>query len=589
MVRKSWSCGVAAMLFATMVQARGDAACSMGKLAELPVTMDEMGPMIDAKVNGTPVRFTADSGAFFSIISPGSAQSLHLPLSDAPFGFYIRGINGTASARVATVKRLTIAGIDVPHIQFLVAGSETGGAGVVGQNVLGIGDVEYDLPHGEIRLMKSSGCGRSNLAYWANGRSYSMIAIDPRSPQKPHTIGTVYVNGKAMRATFDTGASTSILSLAAAARAGIRPDGPGVTDGGFTWGFGRKLVRTWIAPMQSFAVGDGEQIQHARIRFGAVDDDTDMLVGADFFIAHRVYVDNANHRLFLTYEGGPVFNLKARYEGPAQAAGASPATAAAAPARPADAEGHSRDGGVAMARNDLDAAIADFSAAIALAPSEARYLDARANAYFRDGKPALGRADLDRAIALDPADVDARLARAVGRLHDHDKPGALADLDAADHAADAAAMERLRIGAMLAEAGQPQRAIGQFDQWITAHPDDVRRPTALNSRCWARALAGIELDAALRDCDAALRTRPGTAAFLDSRGTVRLRRGEWAKAIADFDAALAVAPTMAWSRYVRGIAKLRSGDAAAGKVDIDAALALWPGIADEAKAYGIAP
>ena len=580
-----------AMLVMLGGSARAEAACSVSQIAELPVTMDNMGPMIDAKINGTPVRFIADSGAFYSIISPGSAQSLHLALGEGPPGFYITGINGNASASVATVRTFTLAGVDIPHVQFIVAGSQVGGVGVIGQNVLGIGDVEYDLPHGAVRLMRSAGCQKANLAYWAGGRSYSMVAIEPRSPQKPHTVGTVYVNGKPIRATFDTGAGESILSLAAAARVGIKPDSPGVVKGGVTYGFGRKLVRTWIAPLQSFAVGDGEQIQHARIRIGAMDDVADMLIGADFFIAHRVYVDNKTHRLFLTYEGGPVFNLKAHYDGPdgKSVAPADVTAASAAAALPADAESHSRDGAVAIARNDFDTAIADFSQAIAMAPRESRYLDQRAGAYFRKGERALARADLDRAITLAPTDLDALLTRAAIRLREHDRTGALADLDAVDRAVDGAAMERFELGGLLTDAGQPQRAVGQFDLWIKAHPDDVRRPSALNGRCWARALAGQDLDAALRDCDAALRARPGASAFLDSRGLVELRRGEWAKAIADYTAALVGDSKRAWSLYGRGIAKLHSGDEAGAKADMAAAVLAHPTIADDAKGYGVTP
>lgn len=32
--------------------------CTIGQLAALPVTMNGMGPMIDAKINGAPVRPT---------------------------------------------------------------------------------------------------------------------------------------------------------------------------------------------------------------------------------------------------------------------------------------------------------------------------------------------------------------------------------------------------------------------------------------------------------------------------------------------------------------------------------------------------
>ncbi len=595
--------GVWALLALIAEPSCAKAECKLTKFAELPVTMDEAGPMVDAKINGKPVRFIADSGAFYSVISPGSARSLKLATRDRPLGFYMAGINGSAAVSLATVT-FTLAGIDIPKVIFIVAGSDVGGVGVIGQNVLGMHDVEYDLPHGVIRLILPDRCEKSNLAYWASERPYAVIATRPRTPEEPHTVGTVTINGKPVRATFDTGAETSILSLAAAARIGLKPGGPDVVDGGTVWGFGRNTVRTWIGPVGTFAMGEGEQIQHARIRFGALPPDTEMLIGADFFIAHRVYVDNKAHRLFLTYEGGPIFNIKAHFDGPkgagsasAQASGAGTGigTATAAAAAPATADGYSRSGAVALARRDPDAAIADFTKAIALAPGEARYRFQRATAYFAHDQRAAGRADLDRAIALDPAAAEARLARTSLILESDDRSraarnaDALQDLDAVNRSVDAAAMERLALGSLLTHAGQPERAVGQYDQWIKAHPDDFRRPAAINGRCWARALAGKDLDVALRDCDAALRERPGEPSILDSRALVRLRRGEWAKAIVDYDAALAKQPKLSWSLYGRGIAKLRTGEAAGGKADIDAAIALDPHIAEIAGDAGIAP
>jgi hypothetical protein len=39
--------------------------------------------------------------------------------------------------------------------------------------------------------------------------------------------------------------------------------------------------------------------------------DADMLIGADFFLSHHIFVSNSQHKLYLTYNGGPVFNLAA--------------------------------------------------------------------------------------------------------------------------------------------------------------------------------------------------------------------------------------------------------------------------------------
>lgn len=577
---------VFAVLASLFLAAPVAAACSVGQIAELPVTMEGMQPITDAKINGVDVRFMIDSGAFFSVITPGSARALKLSVEPLP-GWVMRGINGDTSMSFTTVKTFTLRGTDIPRVQFVVGGSEISGVGVLGQNLLGIGDVEYDLPHGAVRLMKPKGCDRTAMAYWAAPRPFSMLEIAMRDQNDPHTIGTVLLNGAKIKATFDTGASTSILSLAAAARAGITPDSPGVKPGGIVVGFGRRLVKTWIAPFDSFKVGDQEEIRHGRIRFGNTTGDTDLLLGADFFIAHRIYVANSQHRLYLTYEGGPVFNLETVHRDPS---GAKLADAAPADA-PTTAEGYSRAGAVRLAQHDRDGAIADFTKAIEMAPAEPRYLLQRADAYLRaDRKPA-AVADVDKAIRLQPDGVAARLMRVRLGLSDEDwgDPAMAADLDAADHNLAPASDERLELGSLYTVVGLPARAVPQYDLWIRYHPEDVRRPEALNGRCWARALAGADLPAALSDCNSALRQRPGNTSILDSKAMVELRLGDLDKAIRDYDAVLAKTPKSAWSLYGRGVAKQRKGDTAGGKADLAAALTLAPRLGERAKRFGIVP
>jgi hypothetical protein len=35
----------------------------------------------------------------------------------------------------------------------------------------------------------------------------------------------------------------------------------------------------------------------------------DMVLGADFFLTHRIYVANNQQKMYFTYNGGPVFDL----------------------------------------------------------------------------------------------------------------------------------------------------------------------------------------------------------------------------------------------------------------------------------------
>jgi tetratricopeptide (TPR) repeat protein len=166
----------------------------------------------------------------------------------------------------------------------------------------------------------------------------------------------------------------------------------------------------------------------------------------------------------------------------------------------------------------------------------------------------------------------------------------IADLDAADRIAPRGAEARMHMGDLYAAAGSYPAAIAQYTTWIDTHGrDDARSAHALNARCWTRAVWGQELGQALADCDLALKLHPDDASYLDSRGLVRLRRGEYDGAIADYTRALKLQPDIAWSHYGRGVAELRKGMKDEGQADIDAALKLQPQIASVARQRNIGP
>jgi tetratricopeptide (TPR) repeat protein/predicted aspartyl protease len=579
--------------------------CQMARFPDIPVTMNGLQPMVRAQINGQDAWLLADSGAFFSLLTPAAVQQFQLPYQSYP-ELYVTGIGGRESARVVRVRKFTLVGIKTWNdAEFIVAGSGDGGqaVGLLGQNVLGIADVEYDLANGVIRLVRPEGdCKRTNLAYWAQAaaKPYSVLEIESASPRQPHTLSVAYLNGIRIHVMFDTGSPQSFLTLGAAKHAGITPASPGVTDGGYSWGLGHKVHQTWITRFPSFKIGD-EEIQHAQLRFGDIDlPEADMLIGADFFLSHRVYVASSQKRLYFTYNGGPVFDLSASREGAEPAAAQAPAASPAeTPApdgsnrldQPADAAAFARRGAASDARHDHDAAIHDLSRACELAPTEASYFYQRGMAYAHNGQQEPALADFDQAIKLKPDYADALIARAGLHASRHAPAAEVTpDLEAADQALPKQAEMRLQIAHVYDLAGQQAAAVIQYSKWIDSHPpDSALMAEVLNNRCWSRALSGLELEHALSDCNAALKMRPDTARFLDSRGVVYLRRHDYDKAIADFDAALHLQPTTAWSLYGRGLAKLQKGLSGDGRADIAAATALQPGIAEHAAGYGIAP
>lgn len=560
------------------------AACQLTRFLEIPVTMMGQRPVVAAQLNGREARFMLDSGAFFSTISAADAAEYGLTIKEVAPGARIKGIGGSTSLRMVTARTFAIAGTEIPRLQFAVGGSDTGFTGLLGQNILGFGDVEYDLPHGAVRLMKGEGCGDAGLAYWAGSKPTTLVKLQPRDARQPHTIGTIKVNGVAMKAMFDTGALGVVMSLTTARRAGIDPGMPGVTPAGFASGLGKNRVPAWRARVDSIDIG-GEGIKTPWVTITDQPFDRfDMIVGADFFLTHRIYVDNAHQRMFVTYEGGPFFGLN-----PQRAVDDSGAVIDLTDKsqEPADAAGYSRRGAILASTRKFDAAIADFDKAVAMAPGEARYHFQRGLARLGNRQPLLGSADFDAAIALAPADPDVRLARAQLRLRAGDPAGALTDLKAADSALAASSQARLMLAGLYDAADNPDGALASYDQWLKSHPEDVGRASAFNGRCWARGLLAVELDKALDDCEAALRLRPGDPAFIDSRALVRFRRGEFDKALVDYNAAVAAQPRNPWHLFARGVTHSRLGNAAAAAADRAAALKINPRIIERARRYGL--
>ena len=284
------------------------AACTFELKAELPVTMRGARPITPVKINGADLDFLVDSGAFFSIITPSKAAELKLKPAYARGD--IIGIGGSRQLQVVDADSFSVGGRNLRDVQFVAAaGVGNGVSGVIGQNLLIAGDVDYDLAGGKIRIMLPKDCGDSPLAYWAVGKPFNVITVTAVRLGAPRTAGMVNINGRQVSAVFDTGASTSMLKLEAAQRLGLTPNMPGAQGSGYSHGIGPRLVRTWVVPVADFRIGD-EEVRNTHLRIGdTAEGDFDMLLGADFFLSHHILVANSQRKLYFTYNGGPVFDL----------------------------------------------------------------------------------------------------------------------------------------------------------------------------------------------------------------------------------------------------------------------------------------
>lgn len=170
-----------------------------------------------------------------------------------------------------------------------------------------------------------------------------------------------------------------------------------------------------------------------------------------------------------------------------------------------------------------------------------------------------------------------------------DIDGAKADLTEAIRLDPEWAAGYLRRSDVDAQVGDVTAAIADADR---AEQLDANGALAWNSRCWARAVGNVDLDAAQEACERALKLAPSGTAHadaLDSRAMVRYRLGQFDLAVADEDAALAALPDNPSYHFLRGLAEERLGKAAAGRADIEAALSADPKIADRYARWGLKP
>jgi gag-polyprotein putative aspartyl protease/Aspartyl protease len=324
--------GGAVMAAILAVPACASADCKLLLLAEFKLDPNSYAPVVDGSINGHPVKVLIDSGAGFSMVTAHEAQALGLPTVEMR-GMRAYGIGGDTQLYRAHISQLKIGDLQRANMDLYVAGDTSASwpfAIVLGEDFLSKVDVEFDLPDKAIRLFEPKGCTAPQLIYW--GAAYSQAPLLPWDPLLPAIQTNAYINGKRLLAELDSGAERSVVDAVAADADGVsRP--PPTAGAQPMQGMGPRPEQTWTGRFDSFAFGE-EKISHVDIRVlqfsgGMTYSDTgtniprrlentpSMFVGDDFLHAHRVFIDNQDHLILFSYQGGPVFSVPGPSDPPA--------------------------------------------------------------------------------------------------------------------------------------------------------------------------------------------------------------------------------------------------------------------------------
>lgn len=295
-----------ALLAPAQAQQAEPEVCRFIKIAGIPVeyTGPGLGITMEGSIDGTPARLLVDTGASLTALTYTGAERRGLKLwSNGTVG---RGIGGYTRIHGARIKEFVAGPTRSVNASMQVIGafgSPPAEDAILGAHFLLQTDFEIFLAEKRLSFFRPVKCGDTPLAYWDTPTV--VIPFEDSHSRSPNPHFTVLLNGARMRAMIDTGASVSVVTLAAARRTGFRLDGPGVERLEDMTGIGERRVARWGAVFDKLQIGE-EAITQAQLGVLDTDDSSvDLILGADFLRSHRVLFAMSQSKLYLSYVGGP--------------------------------------------------------------------------------------------------------------------------------------------------------------------------------------------------------------------------------------------------------------------------------------------
>ena len=275
--------------------ASAPAACRLDRAADLPMAPGTAYAVVPARIDGQPVSMLLDTGDERLAIREQVQAALRLP-EDPHHTTIMHGIGGTSTAHDLIIQRFELGDAELPQsgaaVMNLPSVPQTDPplAGVIGGQILSGYEVEFNFAARRVVLWQRNDCAPVAPA-WRG--AYASVNLE-RSTGSLVTM-PVTINGQHLRALLDTGALTTTLSVEAATRLGLSA----AARISVSRGADGRDVFSHATRLHSVDLGGAHRAELPVLIAPVHIPFADIMLGADFFQRHDLWIAYAGQRAFV--------------------------------------------------------------------------------------------------------------------------------------------------------------------------------------------------------------------------------------------------------------------------------------------------
>jgi predicted aspartyl protease len=279
------------------------ASCALVKKTELPIVFEQRLPVVAVTINGVAGHMVLDTGAGLTVFSEQARAKFQLP-DDSTMQTTLVGIGNAAGHRNSFVETLQLGDVTQHNLSKVAVDLRfvdgVTADGYLGSDILQGYDVDLDLGHRRVTLYAGRNCPQVRPDWTA--QADLLPASSLRRALQASYVGAE-IDGHAVNAVIDTGATSSVVDRSFAAGLGVTDEMLKGDRHGTAQGMGTRVSTVVLHRFTSAKIGS-ETI--ARPNLIVTDLPTlntvhnfQMLVGEDYLRTHRVWISYPAYQVYV--------------------------------------------------------------------------------------------------------------------------------------------------------------------------------------------------------------------------------------------------------------------------------------------------